>query len=378
MEAPSFTVRDSAGVEIVESRAPQWRGGEGRRLSAEPLLRIGPQREGPEYELWQVTSVWRFDDGAIGVLNSGSNEVRVYSAEGHYLETYGSQGPGPGEFERAWGMVVNRDTMMVLDWPGSVTYFERGAGFVYEVGRPTAFDGPYSLDYALPDGSALARRRIRPATPPVGSYRPQFEIVRGTRSGDLMTFGVYGGILQERIGEGRSQTNVVPPFAPTTWYNVSPKDSVVAVGDNAAYSIKVFDLDGRLRRIVRRAEALLPVTDQDIEAWKEVQRGLDWTKGQLPHLEEAWSEVTVPMTKPAFGSLAFSRSGELWVGSAEIDGAPVSAYSVFDEQGAWLGDVPMPPGLRHVFREVDIGARFFVGVWVDESGLEEVRAYAIE
>ena len=150
------------------------------------------------------------------------------------------------------------------------------------------------------------------------------------------------------------------------------------MGDNAAYSLELFDFEGRLRRIVRRTEALQVVTDSDLEAWKQVQRGLDWTKGQLPYLEQAWSEVSVPTTKPAFGSLAFSRAGELWVANAGIDGTPVSSYSVFDERGAWLGDVQMPPGLRHVFREVDISAQFFVGVWVDESGLEEVRAYAIE
>ena len=46
-------------------------------------------------------------------------------------------------------MVVNRDTIMVLDWPGSVAYFERANGFVHELGRPSALDGPYSLDYPL-------------------------------------------------------------------------------------------------------------------------------------------------------------------------------------------------------------------------------------
>ncbi|MFQ5746216.1 MAG: hypothetical protein ACE5HF_03225 [Gemmatimonadota bacterium] len=44
-EAPAVTVRDSAGVRIVESRVPAWTEHSGWRLSERPLLEIG-RREG--------------------------------------------------------------------------------------------------------------------------------------------------------------------------------------------------------------------------------------------------------------------------------------------------------------------------------------------
>ena len=40
MADPGFTVRDSAGVTIVESRDPAWQEGERWRISANPLRRL--------------------------------------------------------------------------------------------------------------------------------------------------------------------------------------------------------------------------------------------------------------------------------------------------------------------------------------------------
>ena len=374
----SFSVFDSAGVQIVDNHAPSWSAGEAWRFPAEPLVRIGPHREGPVYELWRVTNVRRLEDGSVAVLNSGSNELRIYGPSGDHVRTYGKQGPGPGEFERAWGLQVDGDTLMVLDGTGSVSYFHPEDGFVREVGRLAVFDRPYSPDHLLPDGSVTARRVLRMEGPPVGPYRPPFEIVLGTPDGELASFGTYGGVLQERIGEGREQTSVVPPFAPTAMYHVQSDRSLLAVGDNVEYAIRIFDLEGTLQRIVRKTEPLEPVTPADVEAWKDVQRGLEWTRGQLPQLERQWLQVTIPETKPAYGPFTFARSGELWVGHPVIDGEPLTVYSVFDARGVWLGDVDVPPGLRHWYREVDISDGFFLGVWVDESGLEEVRVYALE
>lgn len=91
-------VRDSAGVMIVENARPvtgsrlDWRVGEA------PAVSIGTL-EGDEGDmLFLVLDATRLPDGRIVLANAGSAELRVFSADGVHLATWGGQGEGPGEF----------------------------------------------------------------------------------------------------------------------------------------------------------------------------------------------------------------------------------------------------------------------------------------
>jgi hypothetical protein len=61
---------------------------------------IGLEEGDPAYLLDRVSGAVRLSDGRIVISNSGSVELRVYDAEGRYLQAIGRQGGGPGEFRR--------------------------------------------------------------------------------------------------------------------------------------------------------------------------------------------------------------------------------------------------------------------------------------
>jgi hypothetical protein len=74
------TVRDSAGIRIVENGdpalAPGW------RLEPLPIASIGNGMGDPRLELHDVTSIALQDDGSIVIANTGTHEVRFYTAVG--------------------------------------------------------------------------------------------------------------------------------------------------------------------------------------------------------------------------------------------------------------------------------------------------------
>lgn len=76
------TIRDSAGVQIVENSRPR----DGRSLAwtvaSTPSLEIGSGT--PEQQLHRVRDAIRLDDGRVVVLNAGS-ELRLYDPEGGFL-----------------------------------------------------------------------------------------------------------------------------------------------------------------------------------------------------------------------------------------------------------------------------------------------------
>src|SRR5690606_8145107 len=91
------TVRDSAGVSVIEN--PRVPPGAGEwQLGPEPLVEIGVLNGEAPYQLFRVADAARLRDGRIVVVNGGTNELRVYGADGGHLATWGGEGEGPGEF----------------------------------------------------------------------------------------------------------------------------------------------------------------------------------------------------------------------------------------------------------------------------------------
>ena len=81
-------VEDSAGIAIAvneqpapDSRLP-WRFGE------QPSLSIGSVDSGDADQLFRVTDATRLPDGRIVIANTGSNELRVFNADGSHAGTW--------------------------------------------------------------------------------------------------------------------------------------------------------------------------------------------------------------------------------------------------------------------------------------------------
>jgi len=91
-------VRDSAGVRIVDNRAPAWTAAQRWRISAQPTLAIGMEDGEEPYLLSRVYAAARLPTGEIVIGNSASAELRFFGADGRFIRAAGRRGAGPGEF----------------------------------------------------------------------------------------------------------------------------------------------------------------------------------------------------------------------------------------------------------------------------------------
>ena len=115
----AHSVRDSAGVEIVESNRPRWDSTTRGRVSAQPALSIGAIQGDAPYLFHGILGVRRLSDGRLVVANVGTNELRFFDSTGRHLHTVGGEGDGPGEF-RFMSLFWTRagDTIVVSDARG--------------------------------------------------------------------------------------------------------------------------------------------------------------------------------------------------------------------------------------------------------------------
>ena len=408
------TIRDSAGVEIVENQAPERSHGSFWSLSPEPEFVLGGAEHGLAWEeeweertrdelaamIFGVRGVARLADGRIAVLSEGNHQILLFEPSGRLSRAIGGRGPGPGEFIRPEHMqYLPPDTLAVWDhWMGPVSYFDTTGTLLAEksidLGRTLASlpdATAESRTTPLPDGSfvvAVQRRDpdfTRPAEGTVFRYPPvQFSRI------DLATYipvplGTWDGpevwAVPKRIREGHPQLADMgnPGMVLDSHIAVGGDPPMVYVSNGDRNEILQFALDGTLVRSIRRGTDPLAVTTRADRARKQYLAALAESLGQgsvaaftraLPRRD----------TYPAVAALVVDTEGHLWVRewSASETGMP-DQWSVFSAEGRWLGVLE---GVAEPWLCVDmapcwIDRDMFVITRHDDVGRERLEGYRI-
>lgn len=369
------SVRDSAGLLIVENPRPPEGSRLGWRIGPEPSVSIGAAEGEPPYLLHRASGRM-LPDGRIAVADGGSAEVRVFDASGRHLSSWGGEGEGPGEF---------MELTQVAPWPGDslVAWYSQGLSLSVfddsgEFGRSFSlrseaepWRGPRPVGVRA-DGTILSLNDPEDADTAV------IEIWDG--DGELRTsLGTHPNrIVFIETDENGNRELSMPAFG--SHLSVAPWGRLVAIGHGSRYEIKAFRADGSLARIVRREHALRAPVDADLVPFVEGQlaamAGGGYPAELLPDLRRSLESTPLAETFPAFSSIMGDASGHLWVREYEYPRERRSAplWSVFDREGRMLGYVETP---RHLaIREV--GEDYILGSTRDDHGVQSIQVWPLD
>jgi hypothetical protein len=361
--------RDSAGIRIIESAAPAWQERERWLITPSPLLQIGTQAGAASAELFRVQDVARLSDGRIVVVNGGSDDLRLYSAGGHFMRTIGRAGSGPGEFtdpRHVW--VVGADSLVVMDWT-RITVFDSAGAFV----RSQSF-GPWPVRDRFADDTFL-RFVIPPGNDPFlpGYSRPQLALVQAAADGtaaDTLAY-VTGDELFRSVSDAGGVSSFYAPFGLVR--SAAVHGDSIYTGDGASFEIHDLDRHGDLVRIIRRHGQRMSVSAASIAVLEAQLLEEVRTDAQRRRRQRLFQEWTYPPFQPAYDQLMLDQAANIWVRHFGV-GAGLSQWSVFDPAGRWLGEVEMPAG----FAARQIGRDFVLGIAVDDAGVEYVQLYTLQ
>ena len=380
----AVTVRDSVGVTIVESVAPIWADGEGWTIPGEPEIVIGEAEGDERYLLDDVHGARRFPDGRIALLDRGSSRVRVYNAGGRHLFDVGGPGDGPAEFSTAQYMDLVGDTIVVYEYaPATLTWFDDSGDFLRTVPLPNSPSATPLFGKAFSflggDGVMVAvvsqpdlrpgRRREAMSLWRLDLIGPEVDSLTAIRTEEIFVYntGGWNDVL----------------FGKTTYFTASDRWIYVAPSD--AYSIRVLDSQGVLRRIIRLHVEPRAVTPADGRRWAEQYVAVTFSPpDRVDEIVTMTEELAIAETMPAFRHLTVDADENLWVEDWDDVGIEQGAFSVFRSDGAWLGKVDLPMGLPHRrgFNSrtsvLEIGMDYVLGVWTGDLGVEQVRLYRLE
>jgi hypothetical protein len=387
-EPPIATVRDSAGIEIVENHAPQWDEGTAWKVVPMPEIVIGGYHDVIEADsshlVWNIDDVSHLSDGRIALLSRGEKRVLVFESSGEFSRSIGRVGRGPGEFGNPDHLqILAGDTLVVWDFMfGPVAYFDPSGrlhrdwridvGALFEAIRRPNQMSPERVRLPLPDGSFIVDAALVPGDfiPPFGEpYRVPVEFFRVDST--YATYSLGRWEEGERLYLQSPGPGHIPfPFGVQLAAGGTPL--FVYVTNTDQYEIHQYSSNGVLRRIIRRASDSIPVTANDIEEWKDQWmvwsgRSEDWS---------SWDRAMagmLPRVRPPLAALQVDSRGYLWVMDRYRLDRTASEWSVFDPSGHWLGTLDVPLG------RVDwIGEDLILGVSQDlETGVQVVEGYRL-
>src|ERR1700754_2338566 len=85
-------------------------------IDPKPRVSIGVLEGDTVYELNQVVTPFLLPDGKVVIPLRQANTIRVFSASGVFIKSYGGAGSGPGEFRGIVGAWPRGDTIEAADF----------------------------------------------------------------------------------------------------------------------------------------------------------------------------------------------------------------------------------------------------------------------
>lgn len=374
-EVPSWTVRDSVGIRIVENRGPTWPPGTAWRLGEAPLLHIGADQADLDQQFYEVMAVRVLNDGGV-VVAEESGQIRFYGPDGVLRHRTGASGDGPGEY---------RDAGRVWLLPGdSVLVFDRSLRRLSLLSPDGTYQGSTRLEHhegdlpdpvlVLRDGSLLARadRFMFGSGTAEGLHRDTVSYVRYDRDGRLLAS--IGELLGEERFVVRADGATLAGSSPFTRNAlVAPWDEGFAYATGLGHEVELRDGSGRLKGLLRRNRDVRAVRKEDRQryAWElardveDEEDGLRWIRLQ--------ERMPWPDAFPTMTAMHGDAGGNLWLRAFTWPGDPEVSWTVFDGEGRELGDVTLPTA----FTIHDIMEDRVAGVLRDELEVEHVQIWSL-
>ncbi len=375
--SPRYTVRDSAGVTIVETRTGTWGDGDGWTVAPRPNLRIGVVDGDPRYQFDRVLLAARATDGRIVVADGGSQEIRVFDPDGGHLVSMGGEGDGPGEFRSMNDAVLIGDTIGVFDGAlGRVSHFDLSGALLGSIRIQPTGDPIHPLRlYRL--GGAAGDRLVLVVQAYPADMRP--EPVTYWDSIPTLLYGA-DGTLRDTVGEfAGMDTHSTPERAGSVAFarfsSSFVQGGLLYMTDGGRYEVRVYDLDTGLTRILRVLKEPRPVTPAVFEDY--IRRALEGARdGALRRdVRESIERWPHAETLPWIADLVVDDAGRVWAREyKDRFDRSLPRWGVFDEDGGWLGVVEVPEG----FTPHQIDGRQLIGVRRDGLGVEYVELYEID
>lgn len=395
------SVRDSAGVQIVENRTPVWTDGTRWNLDSLPLTSIGGDESDVNQQFRSISTALRMSNG--NVVIAADNELRLFAPNGTFLRKLTGTGSGPGEFRRlqdVWRL--EGDSILAtqsLTGGGMKNVLIGSDGALVRDEQPNVDKyralGPWTecMSLVLPDRSRITCQQDSTiplsvtnrgnTTDAKGKSSPGAGMLRRLKRQHVLSPSLdtsyrlaitaepeqFGVILN---GQYMGFSGHPLFIRSITTAGGSPLRIVTFL--NPGYELQVWTPTGRLERIARRIGARRATSEQERKDAMDEVMAMTRSESQDPELLAQMASIPMPDSLPAAVSLTVASTGEMLVMREGLRPSQrQSIYDVFDRTGTWLGELRLP---RHT-RITDVGRDYVVVIRNDDNDVPRAEVFRL-
>lgn len=350
-------------------------------LSSQPTVSIGNDGT-PVTEFNRIEQVMRLSGGRTAVVNSATNDIRIFGPQGQHLKTFGRTGAGPGEFRGLMYAGRSGDTAFLYD--RSLRRIVIGhLGDDPHVVRMLTYDatsdrGFSSIGGRLSDGRWTVGTWISPRWDgPPGTYRMKTSVgvVSADASGAVKWLAESPStavFVHNPTGNLKDAVVGVVGFSPNFQHTVN--GSSIVYGDNATDSITI--QTGEKRTVVKLPMPKRQITRAMAEAARD--RELAELPATTDQKSRGFANAKYDVKQlfkelPVFSRLIPGVDGEIWVEEYTATPRDARRYLVMSQTGTARAWVAVPAG----FRITEAGIDYVAGIQTDADDVETVRVYAL-
>jgi hypothetical protein len=382
--------RDSAGVQIVESRSPQSQTPP-VRLSATPILTIGENARDSRHAFTRVGFATRLSDGSVVVSDAMQNSVRVFDAAGRFVRQLARRGQGPGEVQRVTAMRrLDGDTIMLSDHISErVTYLtpDASVGRIVDgitrapvtgpprggASRPPALqrvqimgrfrDGSY---FGLSSGDAPFGSEVQTQLAHHTTLMHNVDAT-GKAAAPLGAFRAYSFFVM--VFADRSLTDMGQPFGPVG--SAYGTHDAVYWTSGERKEVSVMSPRGQLTRIVRSCAPERPVPQAEKSRFRDSVLTARTTR--RAEFQQILDAMPFPTILPGYTMIMVDASQRLWARHFGLASEPQNRWDIFGSDGRLLGNVDLPRATT----PLEIGRDYLLAKYIDSDGVESIRMYGL-
>jgi hypothetical protein len=347
------SVHDSAGVRIIENRAPDAAFPDTARWITDLVTPDSALMGVP----WGIVA--HPTTGRIYVVDFISPRVAIFERDGQYAAQLGRPGGGPGEFRNPVAAAIDEN--------GAVAVWDAGRGIVsrWSGTGDLLNEARADLAYWGPGFAVGENRLVAVTSSTTGSVQTQRLVVR-TPEDSAVVHELPITLTQADFPCGTMQAQKV--FAP--WFVWTVHADTVLVVDAPAYRIDAY-ADGKRVSSIRRDVPPIPATGE--MAVLAVESGPGPYRGLMRSCPATAAEIATAVGHETVVSpiqnVAVDPAGRLWV-TRTANGVAPAFVDVFAADGEYQGTM-QAPGVPVAFPSDST----FVSLRLEENGAMRISLY---
>lgn len=278
------------------------------------------------------------DIGNMYIADAQDQKFKVFNSEGIYIKPIGTQGGGPGEFQRlGFGGISPAGHILAVDFIAKrFSLFDHSGRFVNDFKYTQNFSGIHLVK----NESFLVEEYV------YGKDRFDHHLFIKEidfEGNELRSYGEFASPEVKPVSFGDITVGTPVPHAPFSVFACDPQKGWLYHCLNSKFRIEVFNSEGTLFQVIERPYKTLPFTAEEKQNYRDRYK-------DYPSLEmrKAVNNMEMPNVKTVTDKMLVDGSGSLWVithETKESNGHSLTAADIFDAEGryvsrVWLQKIP--------------------------------------